>query len=83
MGAAVLLQDSNRCGPVTHLLLRYTQALLTQTCQTAVCNRQHSVEQQLCHWLLLTLDRLATNHIVMTQELIANMLGARRVPSSF
>jgi CRP-like cAMP-binding protein len=63
---------------VQHLLLRYTQALLTQMAQTAVCNRHHSIDQQLCRWLLLTLDRLPTSHISMTQELIANMLGVRR-----
>ncbi|MEO7851902.1 MAG: Crp/Fnr family transcriptional regulator [Rubrivivax sp.] len=78
MGAAALLEEFNRTGPVMHLLLRYTQALLTQTGQTAVCNRHHSVEQHLCHWLLLSLDRLASNHIAMTQELIANMMGVRR-----
>jgi CRP-like cAMP-binding protein len=61
-----------------HLLLRYTQALLTQMAQTAVCNRHHSLDQQLCRWLLLSLDRLRSNEIVMTQELIANMLGVRR-----
>jgi len=60
------------------LLLRYTQALMTQISQTAVCNRHHSVEQQLCRWLLLTLDRLPTNELIMTQELIAGMLGVRR-----
>jgi CRP-like cAMP-binding protein len=60
------------------LLLRYTQALLTQMAQTAVCNRHHSVDQQLCRWLLLSLDRLPTNELTMTQELIANMLGVRR-----
>ena len=60
------------------LLLRYTQALLTQMAQTAVCNRHHSVDQQLCRWLLLSLDRLASNELTMTQELIANMLGVRR-----
>jgi CRP-like cAMP-binding protein len=60
------------------LLLRYTQALLTQMAQTAVCNRHHSVDQQLCRWLLLSLDRLPTNKLIMTQELIANMLGVRR-----
>jgi CRP-like cAMP-binding protein len=59
-------------------LLRYTQALITQMCQTAVCNRHHSVEQQLCRWLLLILDRLPSNELTMTQELIANMLGVRR-----
>jgi CRP-like cAMP-binding protein len=60
------------------LLLRYTQALMTQMGQTAVCNRHHTVDQQLCRWLLLSLDRLPSNHLVMTQELIANMLGVRR-----
>ena len=65
-------------GAMQHLLLLYTQALLTQMAQTAVCNRHHSIEQQLCRWLLLSLDRLAANELVMTQELIANMLGVRR-----
>jgi CRP-like cAMP-binding protein len=65
-------------GPMQRLLLRYTQALLTQMAQTAVCNRHHSVDQQLCRWLLLSVDRLASNELVMTQELIANMLGVRR-----
>ena len=64
--------------PVMHLLLRYTQALIAQIGQTAVCNRHHSLDQQLCRWLLLSLDRLETNEILMTQELIANMLGVRR-----
>ncbi|MGA2552591.1 MAG: Crp/Fnr family transcriptional regulator [Burkholderiaceae bacterium] len=63
---------------VLHLLLRYTQALITQMAQTAVCNRHHSLDQQLCRWLLLSLDRLSGNELVMTQELIANMLGVRR-----
>lgn len=67
-----------RTGVFHHLLLRYTQALLTQMAQTAVCNRHHSLEQQLCRWLLLTLDRLPTNELVMTQELVAGMLGVRR-----
>ena len=67
-----------RAGPMQRLLLRYTQALLTQVAQTAVCNRHHSLEQQLCRWLLLSLDRLPSNELVMTQELIANMLGVRR-----
>jgi CRP-like cAMP-binding protein len=67
-----------RAGPMQHLLLRFTQALITQMAQTAVCNRHHSVDQQLCRWLLLSLDRLASNDLVMTQELIANMLGVRR-----
>jgi len=68
----------NRAGPVLHLLLRYTQALITQMSQTAVCNRHHTLDQQLCRWLLLSLDRLQGNDLVMTQELIANMLGVRR-----
>jgi CRP-like cAMP-binding protein len=77
--AAQLMQDEfNRAGPVLHLLLRYTQALITQMSQTAVCNRHHSLDQQLCRWLLLSLDRLRGNELVMTQELIANMLGVRR-----
>jgi CRP-like cAMP-binding protein len=67
-----------RAGPMQRLLLRYTQALLTQMAQTAVCNRYHSLDQQLCRWLLLSLDRLPSNELVMTQELIANMLGVRR-----
>ena len=66
-------------GPVLHLFLRYTQALITQMSQTAVCNRYHSLDQQLCRWLLLSLDRLLGNKLVMTQELIANMLGVQRV----
>jgi CRP-like cAMP-binding protein len=65
-------------GPLQHVLLRYTQALITQMAQTAVCNRHHSIEQQLCRWLLLSLDRLPSNELTMTQELIANMLGVRR-----
>jgi CRP-like cAMP-binding protein len=76
--AHLLKQEFNRAGPVLQLLLRYTQALITQMTQTAVCNRHHSVEQQLCRWLLLSLDRLSSNEITMTQELIANMLGVRR-----
>jgi CRP-like cAMP-binding protein len=74
----LLKQEFNRAGTMQHLLLRYTQALLTQMAQTAVCNRHHSVDQQLCRWLLLSLDRLASNELSMTQELIANMLGVRR-----
>jgi CRP-like cAMP-binding protein len=74
----LLMQEFNRAGPVLHLLLRYTQALLTQMAQTAVCNRHHSLDQQLCRWLLLSLDRLPSNELIMTQELIANMLGVRR-----
>jgi len=73
-----MLQEFNRAGPVLHLLLRYTQALITQMAQTAVCNRHHSLDQQLCRWLLLSLDRLNSDDLVMTQELIANMLGVRR-----
>jgi CRP-like cAMP-binding protein len=76
--AQVMKDEFNRAGPVLHLLLRYTQALITQMAQTAVCNRHHSLDQQLCRWLLLSLDRLAGTELVMTQELIANMLGVRR-----
>jgi len=77
--AAKFLKDEFRhAGPVMHLLLRYTQALITQMAQTAVCNRHHSLDQQLCRWLLLSLDRLEGDELVMTQELIANMLGVRR-----
>jgi CRP-like cAMP-binding protein len=71
-------EEFEKPGPVMHLLLRYTQALITQMAQTAVCNRHHSLDQQLCRWLLLSLDRLPSNELVMTQELIANMLGVRR-----
>src|SRR5882724_761992 len=78
LSAAVLKREFERGGDLQHLLLRYTQALITQMAQTAVCNRHHSLEQQLCRWLLLSLDRLASNHVLMTQELIANMLGVRR-----
>jgi CRP-like cAMP-binding protein len=74
----VLRKEFESGGVLQHLLLRYTQALITQMTQTAVCNRHHSVDQQLCRWLLLSLDRLPTNELVMTQELIANMLGVRR-----
>jgi len=73
-----LKDEFNRHGELMQLMLRYTQALLTQMAQTAVCNRHHSIEQQLCRWLLLSLDRLPDNKLVMTQELIANMLGVRR-----
>jgi CRP-like cAMP-binding protein len=73
-----LKEEFNRHGELMELMLRYTQALLTQMAQTAVCNRHHSIEQQLCRWLLLSLDRLPDNKLVMTQELIANMLGVRR-----
>jgi CRP-like cAMP-binding protein len=76
--STLMMQEFNRAGPVMHLLLRYTQALITQMAQTAVCNRHHSLDQQLCRWLLLSLDRLDSNDLVMTQELIANMIGVRR-----
>jgi CRP-like cAMP-binding protein len=76
--AQLLKDEFGRFGPMMHLLLRYTQALITQMSQTAVCNRHHSVDQQLCRWLLLSLDRLESNELAMTQELIANMLGVRR-----
>src|SRR6202165_5828004 len=76
--ADLLKNEFGLFGPTMHLLLRYTQALITQMAQTAVCNRHHSVDQQLCRWLLLSLDRLQTNELSMTQELIANMLGVRR-----
>jgi CRP-like cAMP-binding protein len=73
-----LKEEFNRHGSMLHILLRYTQSLLTQMAQTAVCNRHHSLDQQLCRWLLLSLDRLNSNQLTMTQELIANMLGVRR-----
>lgn len=76
--ARVLMKEFDRAGIMQHLLLRYTQALITQISQTAVCNRHHSVEQQVCRWLLLTLDRLPSNELTMTHELIASMLGVRR-----
>lgn len=76
--SSLILDEFNRSGPVMHLLLRYTQALITQMSQTAVCNRHHTLDQQFCRWLLLSLDRLPSNELVMTQELIANMLGVRR-----
>ena len=76
--AQVMKDEFNRAGPVLHLLLRYTQALITQMSQIAVCNRHHSVDQQLCRWLLQSLDRSPNNELMMTQELIANMLGVRR-----
>lgn len=78
MRADAMKDEFGRSGPVMHLLLRYTQALITQMTQTAVCNRHHSLDQQLCRWLLLSLVRLPGNDLVMTQELIANMLGVRR-----
>jgi len=74
----LLKQEFERSGPTQRLLLRYTQALMTQMSQTAVCNRHHSVEQQLCRWLLVTLDRLPAGEVVMTQEMVAGMLGVRR-----
>jgi CRP-like cAMP-binding protein len=73
-----LKEEFNRHGRLLELMLRYTQSLITQMSQTAVCNRHHSIDQQLCRWLLLSLDRLPDNHLTMTQELIANMLGVRR-----
>ena len=78
LAARHLRAEFNRAGSMQHLLLRYTQSLITQMAQTAVCNRHHSVDQQLCRWLLLSLDRLPSDELVMTQELIANMLGVRR-----
>jgi len=78
MKAQAIKEEFKRSGPVMQLLLRYTQALITQMSQTAVCNRHHSLDQQLCRWLLLSLDRLRSNELVMTQDLIANMLGVRR-----
>ena len=76
--ARLLKNEFEHGGPLPHLLLRYTQALIAQTGQTAVCNRHHSVDQQLCRWLLLSLDRLTSNELAMTQERIASMLGVRR-----
>lgn len=78
ISAPVMKDEFNKAGPVMHLLLRYTQALITQMAQTAVCNRHHSLDQQLCRWLLLSLDRLQGSDLIMTQELISNMLGVRR-----
>jgi CRP-like cAMP-binding protein len=78
LSSRALKEEFDRAGPVMHLLLRYTQALITQMAQTAVCNRHHSLDQQLCRWLLLSLDRLSGSDLMMTQELIANMLGVRR-----
>jgi CRP-like cAMP-binding protein len=74
----VLKEEFNRTGAFQHLLLRYTLAMFAQMAQTAVCNRHHTIDQQLCRWLLLSLDRLPANELIMTQELIANMLGVRR-----
>ena len=78
INAKFLLEEFGRYGPTAHLLLRYTQALITQMAQTAVCNRHHTVDQQLCRWLLLSLDRLPSSELRMTQELMSNMLGVRR-----
>jgi CRP-like cAMP-binding protein len=78
MKSQILKNEFNQAGPLQRLLLRYTQALITQMAQTAVCNRHHTVEQQLCRWLLLSIDRLSGDELNMTQELIANMLGVRR-----
>jgi CRP-like cAMP-binding protein len=78
LSAKLLKQEFVRGGSLQRLLLRYTQALITQMAQTAVCNRHHSIDQQLCRWLLLSIDRLPSNDLTMTQELIANMLGVRR-----
>jgi CRP-like cAMP-binding protein len=74
----LMMEEFNRAGPMMRLMLRYTQALITQMSQTAVCNRHHSMEQQMCRWLLSTLDRLPSQELIMTQELIASMLGVRR-----
>lgn len=76
--AQLMVQEFNRAGLMQQLMLRYTQALITQMSQTAACNRHHSLVQQLCRWLLLTLDRMPTNELIMTQELVASMLGVRR-----
>jgi CRP-like cAMP-binding protein len=76
--ASAILEEFNKAGPVMHLFLRYTQALITQMTQTAVCNRHHTLDQQFCRWLLQSLDRLDSNELTMTQQLIANMLGVRR-----
>ena len=78
MKSQLLKNEFNQGGPILHLLLRYTQALISQMSQTAVCNRHHTIDQQLCRWLLLSLDRLPSSTLTMTQELIANMLGVRR-----
>jgi CRP-like cAMP-binding protein len=74
----LMMEEFNRAGPMMRLMLRYTQALITQMSQTAVCNRHHSMEQQMSRWLLSTLDRLPSQELIMTQELIASMLGVRR-----
>jgi len=78
LSSSAIKEAFTRNGPVMHLMLRYTQALITQMSQTAVCNRHHTLDKQLCRWLLLSMDRLRGNELVMTQELIANMLGVRR-----
>jgi CRP-like cAMP-binding protein len=78
LSSQLMMKEFSRGGAMQHLLLRYTQALITQMTQTAICNRHHSVDQQLCRWLLLSLDRLSSNELQMTQELISNMLGVRR-----
>jgi len=78
LSSKILKKEFEHGGPLQHLLLRYTQALITQMSQTAVCNRHHAIDQQLCRWLLLSLDRLSGDELVMTQELVANMLGVRR-----
>ncbi|MDO9049551.1 MAG: Crp/Fnr family transcriptional regulator [Methylobacter sp.] len=78
LNGQLMMEEFNRAGPMMRLMLRYTQALMTQISQTAACNRHHSIEQQLCRWLLLTLDRLPSHELTMTQELIACMLGVRR-----
>ena len=78
LGAQALKDEFERNGPLMHLLLHYTQALITQTAQTAVCNRHHSLDQRLCRWLLLSLDRLQGDDIAITQEMIAHILGVRR-----
>jgi CRP-like cAMP-binding protein len=80
--ATVLMQEFNRGGAVLHLLLRYTQALITQMAQTSACNRHHALDQQLCRWLLLTLDRLHSSELVMTQDLLSTILGVRRASIS-
>jgi CRP-like cAMP-binding protein len=82
LDARLLLEEFNRGGPVLQLLLRYTQALITQMAQTSVCNRHHALDQQMCRWLLLTLDRLKSSDLVMTQELLSHILGVRRASIS-
>ncbi|HEX2544837.1 MAG TPA: Crp/Fnr family transcriptional regulator [Ramlibacter sp.] len=82
LNASTLMAEFNRGGAVLHLLLRYTQALITQMAQTSACNRHHAIDQQLCRWLLLTLDRLRSSDVVMTQELLSNILGVRRASIS-